>query len=53
MKTTDIIYHAAGHSFSNPDVGAMGRPGFAYHQPSDERSWRAMLDLFGEVFGAG
>jgi len=48
-----IVYGGAGHSFTNPDVGAMGRPGFAYHQPSDERSWRAMLDVFGEVFGAG
>ncbi len=52
MKTTDIEYNAAGHSFTDPDVGAMGWPGFAYHQPSDERSWRAMLDVFAEVFGA-
>ncbi|MDB5431532.1 MAG: dienelactone hydrolase [Caulobacter sp.] len=47
-----IVYGGAGHSFTNPDVGAMGRPGFEYHGPSDERSWRAMLDLFEEVFGA-
>jgi dienelactone hydrolase len=41
----------AGHSFTNPDVGRMGRAGFAYHEPSDRRSWVAMLDLFEEVFG--
>jgi hypothetical protein len=29
----------------------MGIPGVAYHQPTDERSWRAMLDLFDERLG--
>jgi dienelactone hydrolase len=47
-----LVYGGAGHSFTNPDVGRLGRPGFEYHQPADERSWRVMLDLFGEVFGA-
>ncbi|MFZ5669377.1 MAG: dienelactone hydrolase family protein [Pseudomonadota bacterium] len=42
----------AAHSFTNPDIAAFNRPGFAYHEPSDRRSWRAMLDLFDEVFGA-
>ena len=42
----------AGHSFTNPDVNALNRAGFAYHKESDERSWRAMLDLFEEAFGA-
>lgn len=46
-----IVYGGAGHSFTNPDVGQLGRPGFDYHKPTDERSWRAMLDLFDEVFG--
>ena len=46
-----IVYGGAGHSFTNPDIGAMGRPGFAFHAPSNARSWRAMLDLFQEVFG--
>jgi dienelactone hydrolase len=45
------LYGGAGHSFTNPDVGRLGRPGFAYHEPSDRRSWKAMLDLFDEVFG--
>ena len=46
------LYGGAGHSFTNPQVNALGRPGFKYHEPSDRRSWAAMLDLFGEVFGA-
>ena len=46
-----IVYGGAGHSFTNPDVGQLGRPGFDYHKPTDERSWRAMLDLFDEAFG--
>jgi dienelactone hydrolase len=47
-----MVYGNAGHSFTNPDVGAMGREGFAYDKSADERSWRAMLDLFNEAFGA-
>lgn len=46
------LYGGAGHSFTNPDVGAMGRPGFEYHAETDRRSWRAMLDLFDETLGA-
>ena len=45
------VYGGVGHSFTNPDVGQLGRPGFDYHEVTDQRSWRAMLDLFGEVFG--
>ena len=43
------LYGGAGHSFTNPDVGALGRPGFEYHAETDRRSWRAMLDLFDET----
>jgi dienelactone hydrolase len=45
------LYGGAGHSFTNPQVDAMRRPGFRYHSPSDRRSWDAMLDLFAETFG--
>jgi dienelactone hydrolase len=44
------LYGGAQHSFTNPRAGTVGMPGLAYDQASDERSWRAMLDLFGEVF---
>src|SRR5262249_30882051 len=46
-----VRYGGAGHAFTNPDVNALGRAGFAYDKDADERSWRAMLDLFAEVFG--
>jgi len=46
------LYGGAGHSFTNPDVGALGRPGFEYHADTDRRSWRAMLDLFDETLTA-
>lgn len=46
-----IVYGGAGHSFTNKDVGAMGRPGFEYNAAADTRSWRAMLDFFDEVLG--
>jgi len=45
------VYGAAGHSFTNPGVGALGMPGFDYHEPTDRRSWAAMLDLFDETLG--
>jgi dienelactone hydrolase len=45
------LYGGAGHSFTNPDVGQLGRPGFDYDERTDKRSWRAMLDLFDETFG--
>ena len=46
------LYGGAGHSFTNPGVGALGRPGFEYHAETDRRSWRAMLDLFDETLAA-
>ena len=45
-----LVYGGAGHSFTNPDVGALNRPGFEYNESADKRSWRAMLDVFDEVF---
>lgn len=45
------VYGGAGHSFTNPGVGALGRPGFDYHEPTDRRSWAAMIDLFDEALG--
>lgn len=44
------LYGGAEHSFTHPGADQAGLPGITYHQPSAERSWRAMLDLFGEVF---
>jgi dienelactone hydrolase len=46
------LYGGAVHSFTNPNASASGFPGVAYHQPTDERSWRAMLDFFDERMGS-
>lgn len=43
------LYGGAAHSFTNPAAHLAGVPGITYDQKTDERSWRAMLDLFNEV----
>jgi dienelactone hydrolase len=45
------LYGGAAHSFTNPNAGALGMPGIEYHEPTDRRSWRAMLDFFAETIG--
>ncbi len=47
-----IVYGGAGHSFSDRDIGGLGLANFAYHAPTDRRSWAAMRDLFDETFAA-
>jgi dienelactone hydrolase len=42
------LHGGVGHSFTNPDIDALGLAGFAYDPVADARSWRAMLDLFDE-----
>ncbi|MCU1459616.1 MAG: dienelactone hydrolase [Actinomycetia bacterium] len=43
------VYGGAVHSFTNPDAGT-DNPALAYDEHADEDSWRAMLQLFSEVF---
>jgi len=43
------LYGGAQHSFTNPRAAQVDLPGIAYHEPTDQRSWRAMCDLFDEV----
>ena len=43
------LYGRAEHSFTNPNAGDAGMAGIAYDRLTDERSWRAMVDLFTEV----
>jgi dienelactone hydrolase len=45
------LFGGTVHAFAVPGAENMGMPGLAYHRASDERSWRAMLDLFGESIG--
>jgi dienelactone hydrolase len=44
------LHGNAVHGFANPDADRFGTPALAYHRPTDERSWRAMRDLFDETF---
>jgi len=46
-----LTYGDAGHSFTDKSVDAMGMPGFAWHAPTDARSWAAMRALFDETLG--
>jgi len=41
----------AVHSFTDPLAGSHGIPGLAYDEVAEARSWTAMRNLFGEVFG--
>ena len=42
------LFGGAVHSFTNERADQAGFEGVRYHRPTDERSWRAMLDLFEE-----
>jgi dienelactone hydrolase len=44
------LYGGAVHSFTNPAADGSLLPAVKYDQQADERSWRAMTDLFDEVF---
>lgn len=46
------LFGNAVHGFANPGADAFGHPALAYHRPTHERSFRAMIDLFDETFGA-
>lgn len=45
-----IVYSQTKHSFTEPKASERGVDALAYNKSSDERSWRAMQDLFDEVF---
>jgi dienelactone hydrolase len=45
-------YGGAKHAFTNTAADSIPLPGFGYSGTADARSWKAMRDLFGEVFGA-
>lgn len=46
-----VLYGGVAHSFTNPEIDALGYPGFAYAASADRRSWREMLALFEETIG--
>ncbi len=46
------LFGGVVHSFTDPDARNLGRPELArYDAGADERSWSAMMGLFGELFG--
>jgi dienelactone hydrolase len=45
------LFGNAVHGFSNPAVDRHQHPALAYHRATDERSFRAVRDLFDETFG--
>jgi len=47
------LYGGIAHSFTHPWAGLAEIPGVKYDELTDQRSWRAMTDLFDEVFNAG
>jgi dienelactone hydrolase len=44
------VYAHALHGFTNPELADSPPPGHTYDAQADERSWRAMIALLGEVF---
>jgi dienelactone hydrolase len=45
------LHGGVGHAFTRRGSEALGLPGFGYNEAADERSWRAMLELFSETLG--
>lgn len=45
-----VTYGGAVHSFTVPEAGNDNSKGMAYNKAADERSWRALLDFFSEIF---
>ena len=46
------LLHFGGtvHSFTNPDADQAGMPAIKYNKSADDRSWKAMVDFFHEIF---
>jgi dienelactone hydrolase len=46
-----ISYAKTKHSFTNPDAASAGMPqALEYNKQTDERSWKAMVNFFDEIF---
>ena len=45
-----VQYGGAKHSFTNPEADKRGIPALGYNRSADERSWKAMLAFFEEIF---
>jgi dienelactone hydrolase len=47
-----ISYGGTVHSFTNPEADKLGMAGLRYNKLTDERSWKAMVSFFDEVFAS-
>jgi dienelactone hydrolase len=46
-----ISYSGTKHSFTNPEAASAGMPAaLAYNKQTDQRSWKAMVNFFEEIF---
>jgi dienelactone hydrolase len=46
-----VAYGGAVHGFTHEHAATNPVPGVAYHERTDRRSWIAMKNFFGEIFG--
>ena len=44
------LFGGVGHTYTNPAVDALGRPGFAYDAKAERRAWAMALAMLDEVF---
>jgi dienelactone hydrolase len=44
------LYGGTCHGFTSPEAGSNPRPGFAYSESADRRSWAALRSFLGEIF---
>ena len=46
-----MVYYANSvHGFTHKDAGTDNSKGVAYNEKAAQRSWKAMLDFFDEIF---
>ena len=45
-----VIYGGAVHAFTNPANGTDNSKGAAYNEKADKRSWKELVEFFGEIF---
>jgi len=44
------VFGGVGHTYTNPAIDALGRPGFAYDAKAERRAWALAMSLLNEVF---
>jgi dienelactone hydrolase len=49
---TMVLFGGTEHSFTHHFADRAGIPGIKYNASSDEKAWKAMLDLFDETLGS-